>query len=308
MKIKRFFSQFWKTLKKTFPEFISDNCVKLSASLSYYTIFSLPPLIIIVISLSGIFFGKEAITGEVYGQISGLIGASAAQAIQDIISRVIVSRSTFLAAVIGGIALFIGATGTFAEIQDSINTIWQLKAKPKRGWIKWVINRLLSFSLIVSMSFLLMVSLFVSAVLDMFSARMQHYFAMLTVQVFFVLNLLMVFIVIAVLFTVIFKTLPDGKVNFWDALKGACFTAFLFMLGKFAIGAYLGNSNITTIYGAAGSVVVVLLWVYYSSIILYFGAEFTKVYAHMYGKSIIPNDYAVHFEKKEIEDNVKKVA
>jgi membrane protein len=126
--------------------------------------------------------------------------------------------------------------------------------------------------------------------------------------VFFVLNLLLVFIVNTLLFTVIFKTLPDGKVNLWDALKGASFTAFLFMLGKFGIGAYLGNTNITTIYGAAGSIVVILLWVYYSSIILYFGAEFTKVYARMYGKSIIPNDYAVKIEKKEIEKIVKKVA
>jgi membrane protein len=151
------------------------------------------------------------------------------------------------------------------------------------------------------MSFLLMVSLIISALMDVFSAKLQNYFEMQTVQVFFVLNHLLVFIVISLLFTVIFKTLPDGKVNLRDALKGASFTAFLFMLGKFAIGAYLGNSNITSMYGAAGSIIVVLLWVYYSSIILYFGAEFTKVYARTYGKSIIPNDYAVRIETKEIE-------
>ena len=301
MWIKSFFSQFWNTLKKTFPEFIDDHGIKLSASLSYYTIFSLPPLIIMVIALSGIFFGREAITGEVFEQIRGLIGPSAALEIQDVIGNVHLSRDTFFAAVAGGITLFIGATGTFAEIQDSINYIWDLKAKPKRGWIKWVINRLLSFSLIVSMSFLLMVSLFISALMDLFSTRLQHYFEAGTVQVFFVLNLVMVFVVITLLFTVIFKTLPDGKVNFWDALKGASFTALLFMLGKFAIGYYLGNSNVTSMYGAAGSVIVILLWVYYSSIILYFGAEFTEVYARTYGKSIIPNDYAVRIERKEIE-------
>jgi membrane protein len=308
MRIKSFFSQFWNTLKKTFPEFVNDNAVKLSASLSYYTIFSMPPLILIVVALSGLIFGKEAIQGHIYGQISQLTGPSTALAVQDIISHVTLSRDTFFAAVVGGITLFIGATGTFAEIQDSINTIWQLKAKPKRGWLKWIINRLLSFSLIVSVSFLLMVSLFVSALMDLFSARLQNYFELLTVQVFFVLNLLLVFIVITLLFTVIFKTLPDGKVSLSDALKGSSFTAILFMLGKFAIGAYLGNSNVTTIYGAAGSVIIIILWVYYSSMILYFGAEFTKVYARTYGKSIIPNDYAVRIEKKEIERTPLKSA
>jgi membrane protein len=301
MRLKNYFSQFCHTLKKTFPEFVNDNAVKFSASLSYYTIFSMPPLIIMVIALSGIFFGKEAIQGEVYGQIRDLIGPSAALEIQNIISNVKLSRDTAFAAIVGGITFFIGATGTFVEIQDSINTIWHLKAKPGRGFIKWLINRLLSFSLIVSMAFLLMVSLIVSALMDLFSARLMNYFEVLTMQVFFVLNLALVFTVITLLFAIIFKTLPDGKVNIWDALKGASFTALLFMLGKFAIGAYLGNSNVTSIYGAAGSVVVVLLWVYYSSIILYFGAEFTKVYARSYGKSIIPNDYAVRIDIKEIE-------
>jgi membrane protein len=301
MKLKTFFSQFWHTLRKTFPEFINDNAVKLSASLSYYTIFSLPPLMIMVIALSGIFFGTEAIQGEVYGQIRGLIGPSAALEIQNIISNVKLSRDTVFAAIAGGITLFIGATGTFVEIQDSINYIWAIKAKPKRGWLKWLVNRLLSFSLIVSVAFLLMVSLLVSALMDVFSARLQLYFEQLTVQVFFVLNLLLVFCVISILFAIIFKTLPDGKVYIWDALKGASFTALLFMLGKFGIGAYLGNSNVTSIYGAAGTVVILLLWVYYSSIILYFGAEFTKVYARTYGRNIIPNDYAVRIEKKEIE-------
>jgi membrane protein len=306
MRIKIFFSQLWNTSRKTLSEFIDDNAVKLSASLSYYTIFSISPLLIIVISLSGIFFGREAVQGEIYGEIQGLVGPSVALQIQDLIKHVQFSKDTFFATTVSIITLIIGSTGVFTEIQDSINYIWGLKAKPKRGWLKWIINRLLSFSLIVTMSFLLLVTLVISALLDVFSARLQNYFEQFTVEVFYVINLMLVFVVITLLFTVIFNVLPDGKLSIRDSLKGAAFTAILFMIGKFAIGAYLGNTKVTSLYGGTGSVILILLWVYYSSIILYFGAEFTKVYARLYGKSIVPNDYAVAIIKKEIEKEVPK--
>lgn len=298
-------SRFWKTFKKTISQFADDNAIKFSASLSYYTIFALPPMLIIIFSISGFFFGKEAIQGKVYGQIAGLVGSNAAIQIQEIIKNVHTSTDSTFATVLSVIMIIVGSTGVFAEIQDSINHIWGIRAKPKRSWLKWLLNRLLSFSMLLSIGFILLVSLMLNTLMDLLSARLQVYFSHITVQVFYILNLVLVFSVITTLFSIIFKMLPDGKVSWKDSIRGAAFTASLFMIGKFLIGYYLGHSSVTSIYGAAGSVIVILLWVYYSSIILYFGAEFTMVYACMFGKKIIPNNYAVFIEKREIE-NVRK--
>jgi membrane protein len=302
------FSWFWTTLKNSFSKFSDDNAIKLSASLSYYTIFAMPPMLIIIISISGFFFGREAIQGEVYGQIRGLVGSDAALQVQDILKNVHLARDNVFATSISIITLLMGSTGIFAEIQDSINRIWGIKAKPKRSWLKWLINRLISFSMIISIGFLLLVSLIINTLMDILSARLQVHFTHVAVKVFYVLNILLVFAVIASLFAIIFKMLPDGKVKWGDTLRGACFTAFLFMIGKFLIGYYLGHSTVTSIYGAAGSVIIILLWVYYSSIILYFGAEFTMVYACMFGKKIIPNSYAVFIENREVEHPNKTAA
>jgi membrane protein len=296
-----FLSRFWKVFKNSFSGFLNDNAIKLSASLSYYTIFSLPPLVLIITSYMGYFFGREAIQGKVYGQISGLVGSTAALEIQNIIKNIHLSNDTYLATIIGIIMLVIGATGVFIEIQDSINTIWGIKVKPKKGFLKLIMNRLISLSMIAAIGFLLLVSLLVNTVLDVVSTRLQNYFTTLTVSFFYVVNIALVFCVITALFTIIFKVLPDGKVKLRDAIKGASFTAVLFMAGKFAISYYLGMSSVTTVYGAAGSVILLILWVYYSSIILFFGAEFTKIYAINYGGKIIPNDYAVRVIVKEVE-------
>jgi membrane protein len=297
----RLFKRLWKTIHETVKKFVNDNAIKLSASLSYYTIFALPPMLVIIFSFSGLFFGREAIQGQVYGQISGIVGSTVAIQIQDIIKNVHLSRDTHIATVISLVTLLVGSTGLFAEIQDSINLIWGIKAKPKKGWLKVILNRLLSFSLIISIGFLLLVSLAINTVMDILSNHLQQIFTHITVKVFYVLNLVLVFSIITTMFTIIFKVLPDGKVNWRDALMGASFTTLFFLLGKFLISYYLSHSTITSVYGAAGSIVAILLWIYYSSIILYFGAEFTMVYACMYGRKIIPNSYAVFVELKEIE-------
>ncbi len=297
MKIVNHIKKIWHLLKETFNEFIDDNAIKLSASLSYYTIFSLPPLLIIIISLCGFFFGAEAVRGELFGQINGLVGNDAALQIQETIKNVTLSSSNTFATTISVIILLIGASGVFAEIQGSINYIWGIEAKPKRGFIKFLKNRLMSFSMIGSAGFLLLVGLIVNSLMDVLNNRLAAYFPKDTVYLFYTVNIVIVFIIITILFTVIFKTLPDGKVVLRDCIIGAAFTAFLFMIGKFAIGAYLGSSAVASIYGAAGSVILILVWVYYSAIILYFGAEFTKVYALAHGKKIIPNQYSVRIEK-----------
>jgi len=284
-------------LKETFKGFNDDNALKFSAALSYYTIFSLPPMLIIIISLSGIFFGANAVKGEIFGQINGLVGNSAALQIQDTIKNVKLSNSSTFATTLGVIILIIGASGVFTEIQESINYIWGFKAKPNRGLIKFIYNRLMSFSMIGSVGFLLLVGLIINSLIDILNKRLTIIFPMETIFLFYVSNTLIVFIIITLLFSIIFKTLPDGKIALRDCIIGASFTAFLFMVGKFAISLYLGNYNIASIYGAAGSIILILVWVYYSSIILYFGAEFTKVYANTRGQKIIPNAYSVQINK-----------
>lgn len=298
----KFLKKFFHLMKGTARAFSEDNCVKLGASLSYYTIFAIGPLLVIVISLSAIFYGRDAVQGSLYEQIKGLIGNDAALQVQDIIKKSQHDNKGFIGTVIGTVVLVIGATGIFTEIQDSINYIWSLRAKPKRGIVKFLINRLLSFSLIVSLGFLLLASLVVNALLDLLSDRLTLYFPHTTVYIFYVLNLVIILIIISVLFAIIFKVLPDGKIKWRDAFIGAGFTAILFMIGKAGIGYYLGRSNLGAAYGTAASIIIILAWVYYTSIILYFGAEFTKVHALEYGGGIVPNDTAVFIIKREAKE------
>lgn len=305
-KKKNIFGNTWQLLKKTGIEFFNDSDLKLGASLSYYTIFALPPLLIIIIAVCGVFFGREAVRGEIYGQIAQLVGKDTALQVQEMIRNVALSRDTTFATTVSIITLLFGASGVFGEIQDSINRIWGIKAKPNRGFMKLLRNRLISFSMIVVLGFLLLVSLILNTIMDALSNKLQILFPHISVYLFYVMNIVLLFVLITALFAIIFKTLPDGKVHWKDALIGSTFTAFLFMIGKSAIGYYLGSSSIATTYGAAGSVIIILLWVYYSAMILYFGAEFTKVYAYTFGKKITPNDYAVYIEKQEIEKEVLK--
>lgn len=289
-------------LKHTIYAFSEDNAFKLSASLSYYTIFALGPLLIIIISFSGIVYGKDAVQGKVYEQLNEVIGSEAALQVQDIIRSAQHSHATTIGAVVGIIILFIGATGVFTEIQSSINFIWSVKAKPKKGWLKYLLNRLISFSLVVGLGFLLLVSLVVNALLTILSKRLVQHFPHLSVGLFNTLNTVIILAVITGLFSVIYKVLPDAIISWKDALIGSVFTAVLFLLGKFLIGFYLGESNLGLTYGTAASVVIILSWVYYSSLILYFGAEFTKIYALHSGQGIRPKQTAVFVIKRETKE------
>lgn len=301
MKTVNPFSIVWRLIKETTNEFIDDNGMKHSAALSYYTIFSLPPLLIIIISVAGYFFGADAVRGEIFGQINGLVGNDAALQIQEIIKNVKLSDSNSFITIFGVVILIIGASGVFVEIQDSINIIWGIKAKPKKGLIRFIKNRLLSFSMIGSVGFILMVGLIINSLMDILSKKLSINFPHEMVYLFYGINILIVYMIITILFTVIFKTLPDGKINLRDCIVGASFTAFLFMIGKFLIGIYLGSSAIASWYGATGSIILILVWVYYSAIILYFGAEFTKVFARTHGLKIVPNEYSVNVITREIE-------
>jgi len=211
------------------------------------------------------------------------------------------SGETNFAVIIGAITLFIGATSVFSEIQDSINSIWRVKAKPKRGWVKLITDRLLSSSLIAGLGFLLIVTLVVNGAMLALSEWLKNYFPEVTLIIFQIGNLLLSFTVIMTLFGVIFKVLPDAKIAWKDVRSGAFFTACLFMLGRFLIGMYINYTHTGSPYGAAGSLIVILVWVYYTAAILYFGAEFTRVYAEYTGARIEPADYAVYVEQQEKE-------
>jgi len=306
--MKKFsFKGLWRVLKQSFSGFSDDKVMKLSASLAYYTVFSMGPLLIVIIYLCSLFFGREAIEGSIYGQIEGFVGSDTAKQLQEIIKNASLGDKGNVAAIIGVITLLIGATTVFAEIQDSINGIWGIKPKPKKGWLKMLVNRLLSFSVIVSLGFLLLVSLGVSWLVEALSNRLAQAFPDITVVVFYIINLLISLAVITALFAVIFKVLPDAKIKWRDVIAGSIATALLFMLGKLGISFYISKSDIGSTYGTAGSLVVLLLWVYYSSIILYFGAEFTKAYAVEFGSAIHPNEYAVTTRVVEVETDNESI-
>lgn len=294
--------KFWLILRQAFTEFFTDHGPKFSASLSYYTIFSLGPVLLIIISLAGIFFGKDAVEGKIYAQLQGLVGSAAALQIQDIISNIEQSQMSRGGAILGIVILFVGATGVFTEIQDSINYIWSIRTKPKKSIIKFMFDRLLSFSLIIGFGFILMVSLAIHALVDLLHEELRRIFDEATVIFLQGLNYIILFLVITTLFAIIFKILPDGKIRWKDAFVGATFTAVLFLIGKSLIGIYLGNANIGLTYGAAASVVIILLWVYYTSMILYFGAEFTKIYTMNFGGGIVPEKTAVFIIKQEVTE------
>lgn len=294
----------WNITKKTFVETFEDRVPKLAASLAYYTVFSLPGLLLVVIWISDLFYGRQAVEGTVYGRIANLVGGEAAAQIQQTIRNARMSTGSSWAAVIGIGTLVLGATGVFGEIQDSINQIWHLRSKPKkgRGILRIIINRLLSFSMVVTLGFLLLVSLILNSLMDILFGKLAERFPEVQVYVVYGFNFLLSLVVITILFGIIFKVLPDARIRWKDVRAGAIATALLFMAGRFLIGFYLGQgSMLATAYGAAGSVIVILLWVYYSAIILYFGAVFTRVYAVSRGCQIFPNEYAVWIEKKEVE-------
>jgi len=295
----------WKFIKELFIDFFDSNVMKLSGSLAFFTVFSLPGLLIIIIWFSNLFYGRQVVEDMVYKQIEGFVGHDAALNIQQTIHNATEVTGSNFATIIGIASLIIGATSVFGEIQDSINHIWKLKARPRKGFaiLKLVFNRLLSFSMIITLGFILLVSLVLNGAMDILLDRLTERFPELTVVLVYVINLILTFLISTFIFGAIFKVLPDARVDWKHVRIGAAVTAFLFLVGKFLISYYLGHSRMTSAYGAAGSVIVVLMWVYYSAAILYFGAVFTRVYAIHTGSAIYPNSYAVWVKQVEVESD-----
>lgn len=289
----------FKYIKEVFSEFTADNIFKYSASLAYYTVFSVAPILLIIISLSGLFFGKEAVQGRVYNELNGLIGSVAALQIQSTIRNIHLTGNSFVATVTSIILLIIAATTIFGEIQDSLNKMWGLKIKTKKVWWKLILTRLISFSLIITIGIIMSISLILNAIVTAFGRFIARYMDQFSLYLISFINDLLAFLVAAFLFSLLFKILPDAKIKWKDVVIGGLVTAIFFTLGKVGIGFYLGKSNLTSLYGAAGSIIIFMVWVYYSAVILYLGAEFTKVYANLYGGKIIPNEYAEWVKTEE---------
>ena len=296
------FKDYLGLIKEAGGEFIDDDATKLSASLAYYTIFSIGPMLLVVITILGFFYKKDTITNHIFDQMTGLMGRSGTEQLRVMLNGISQQNNTTLFGIIGVGVLIFGATGIFTEIQGSINYIWSIKAKPKRGWLKYLADRLLSFSLIVGIGFLMLVTLLVNVIIDAFTGRLQRYLGAADTILVKGTNLILLFSIVTFLFAVIYKVLPDATIRWKDAFTGAVFTAVFFLIGKSLIGYYLSSSTSVNSYGAAASLILLLSWVYYSAIILYFGAEFTKVYAMKFGKGISVYKTAVYIIKREAKE------
>lgn len=283
--------------QETFKEWSEDKASRLAAALAYYTIFSIAPLLIIVIAIAGAVFGEEAARGQIVGQIQGLVGEEGAKFIQTAITNANKPQTGAIASIISIVVLLVGATGLFTELQDALNTIWEVKPKPGRGVINMIRLRFLAFAMVIGIGFLLLVSLVVSTGLS----ALVTYFSNLLPGVDFlwqIISFIVSFAITTLLFGLIFKVLPDVKIAWSDVLIGATLTSFLFSIGRFLLGQYLGNGSFGSTYGAAGSLVVILAWVNYAAQILFFGAEFTQVYARRHGSGITPDKNAIPLNDK----------
>lgn len=279
-------------LKEAASEWSGDNAMRLSASLAYYAIFSLAPLMIIIISIAGLVFGEEAARGQIAQQVRQLAGEQAGNAIQALIHGAGQKSASIFAAVSGLIVLLFGASGVFGELKNALNTIWGVALKPGRSMMALIRDRFLSFGMVLGIGFLLLTSLVLSAALAALSVYLRGVFP-LPKGLWPVGDFLVSFGFISLLFAMMFKFLPNVRIRWRDVWVGALGTALLFSIGKTLIGLYLGASSVASSYGAAGSVVILLLWVYYSSCILFYGAEFTKVYARRTGAAIEPGPDAM---------------
>ncbi len=277
--------------KEAFTEWQKDKASQLAAALAYYTVFSLAPLLIITIAIAGTFFGQQAARGEILTQIQDLVGTSGAEVIETLLNNANQPELKSFASLISLVVLFIGASGVFAQLQDALNQVWNVKSKPKGGIFQLIRKRVLSFAMVLIIGFLLLISLILSTALSAL-INMGDNFLLGLDFILSSLNFLLSFGLITVLFASIYKFLPDVSIAWKDVWVGAIITALLFTVGNSLLGVYLGTSSFGSAYGAAGSFVILLAWVYYSAQILLFGAELTQIFARKFGSKILPKKYA----------------
>ncbi len=280
--MKRRLKAFWILLKSTAADWNSDDCLRLSAALAYYTIFSLAPLLLIATALAGLFLGEEAVHGELTNQLRVLLGKDGAEAVNSMVANARKPTTGVLATIAGVVALLLGASGVFTELKSSLNLIWHSTPKKSAGVWGFIRDRLLSFAMMASIGFLLLVSMLVNAAISMVSTFFGERLGIppSLLQVSYTLASL---VLSTLLFALIFKVLPEKKIEWRDVWVGAAVTAVLFSIGRLLIGIYLGSSSLLSVFGASASVILILVWTYYSSAIVFFGAEFTEIFARTHG-------------------------
>ena len=283
----------FRLLKGTYTAWNNDDPWRLSAVVAYYALLSLPALLVIVVNVAGSIYGQEAVTGELTDQVSAAIGKEAAESVEEMILEASKSEQSILSTIIGIGTLLFGATGVFFHLQKSLNQVWNVRQDPKSPFKRMVFDRVRGFGFVLVIGFLLLLSLALTSILSVLSDWFRAQLPDFLIPIFFILNFLISFGVITVLFALIFKFLPDVDIQWRTVWIGAIVTSLLFSLGEFLLGIYFGHSNPGSTYGAAGSLILILLWVSYSCLILFFGAEFTQVFAKFYGHPIQPSSHAV---------------
>jgi membrane protein len=291
----------WKILVETVKGFFEDDSFTYASAIAFSTIFSLPAMLIIALAIGSTFYERNVVQEELVSQIGRLIGPQTAKEVEAILLNAAIDSTGWWAKTVGIITLTVSATTVFMALQTSLNKIWGIKPKPQRGWVKYIVNRLVSLAMVISFGFVLLVSLVIDTVLVVFQKMLTRFMEGMTLYLVTTLNLLVSLGIVTVIFGLLFKVLPDARIKWKHVWAGAFITTLLFTLGKYLIGFYLGNSSFNSAYGAAGSLVIILLWVYYSTVIFLFGAELTQVYAKFHGAAIQPYSNAVKVQLVEVE-------
>lgn len=301
----KFLRKSWDVLKQTVVNFFQDDSFSYASSIAFYTIFSLPAILIISLSIGATFYERDVVQAELINQVGRLIGRESAADIEQILINAALDSTGTVAKIVGIVTLVFSATTVFVSLQTSINKIWGIKPKPERGIVKYLLDRLLSLAMVISIGFLLLVSLIVDAALVILQTGLSKVLAGWTLYIVTGFNIFISLVLITLIFAMMFKVLPDAKIRWKDVWVGALVTTVLFTLGKYLIGFYLGNSSVNSAYGAAGSLVIILIWVYYSTVIFLFGAELTSVFAEKTGSKVTPYHHAVKVQLVEVEKDVE---
>lgn len=297
---------FWETAKETFNEWNNSSASNDSASLAYYAIFSIPGLLIIIIWIAGYFFGEDAIRGEITNQISGMMGQEVANSIQDMIAGALIDRENIFMKIVGIGSLVYGSTTLFFQLQKSLNNLWDVEAAPKKALVKFILDRANSLGMILILGFLMMITMVLSSLISLFNNFITTYFGIETYVLVEIINFSVGFGITVLLFALMLKVLPDVEISWKSVWKGALLTAILFTLGKFLLSLYFGQFKPTSAFGAAGTVILIMMWINYTCMLIFLGAEFTKVYTYKKGYKIIPSKHAKWNSAKLYRDSQTK--
>lgn len=307
MEENNLFKRIFAFSKDVINQYINDDALNLGAALAYYTVFSFAPMLVVATSIAGYFFGQDFVSGRMDNELAGLLGQDAAEALSEIISNAYVSGDSLLATSIGVGTLIFAATGVFSNLKISLNKIWNIQPTPPNGILAFVFTRLLSFSFVVGLGFLLMTTLVINALVIGFMDQLASFVPSIGSIMLATTSWLLTTLITTFIFVLLFRYLPDARARWRDLWAGAIFTALLFGLGRFLIGFYIGNSDFSSTYGAAGALITLLVWTYYNSQILFLGAEFTQVWAQWRGNPIVPTEHAVKIRREVVKVDNEEV-